>query len=206
MAEDGCKEGIVENPNTDSRAHRIAFVSHCVLNQNAKVGGIAQYPAAIRPVVGLLLEHDVGIYQMPCPEMLYLGTQRWSQVREQYNSPMFRHHLHGLATQILDQVEDYERSGYRVMCFIMIDGSPVCGLRKTPQPAQPGQVLGGMVRYLPETALADGPGVYCETLQAEAGRRGIDDVPFLSLPEVPGVGPMEEALAAIRQVLNGATA
>jgi predicted secreted protein len=51
-------------------------------------------------------------------------------------SPQFRRHALGLASQILDQVEDYRRSGYRVMCFVMIDGSPVCGLRKTPQPAQ----------------------------------------------------------------------
>lgn len=192
------------NPNADARARKIAFVSHCVLNQNAKVGGIAQYPAAIRPVVDLLLEHDVGIYQMPCPEMLYLGTMRWSQVRDQYNSPMFRRHVLDLASQILDQVEDYRRSGYRVMCFIMIDGSPVCGLRKTPQPAQAGQVLGGMVHYLPEVALGDGPGVYCEILQAEVLGRGISDIPFVSLPEVPGVGPMEEALAAIQRALRDA--
>jgi predicted secreted protein len=191
-------------PNADARARKVAFVSHCVLNQNAKVGGIAQYPAAIRPVVDLLLQHDVGIYQMPCPEMLYLGAMRWSQVRDQYNSPMFRRHVLGLATQVLDQAEDYRRSGYQVIGFIMIDGSPVCGYRKTPQPAEPGQVLGGMVRYLPETALSDGPGVYCETLLAEAARRGMGDVPFVSLPEVPGVGPMAEALAAIERVLRGA--
>ena len=192
--------------NADARARRVAFVSHCVLNQNAKVAGIAQYPAAIRPVVDLLLEYDAGIYQMPCPEMLYLGAMRWSQVRDQYDSPMFRRHVLGLATQVLDQAEDYRRSGYQVLCFVMIDGSPVCGLRKTPRPARPGEVLGGMVRYLPEVAVSDGPGVFGETLQAEAGRRGLGDIPFVSLPEVPDIGRLEEALADIRRVLEGGAA
>ena len=53
----------------DSRSGKIIFLSHCCLNQNAKVRGIARYPGAIRPLVELLLEHGVGIYQMPCPEM-----------------------------------------------------------------------------------------------------------------------------------------
>ena len=57
----------------DVRSRKVLFVSHCTLNQNAKVRVIAKFPGAIRPLVELLLDNDVGMYQMPCPEMTYLG-------------------------------------------------------------------------------------------------------------------------------------
>jgi predicted secreted protein len=191
----------LEDINADARAGKIMFISHCVLNQNAKVRGIARYGAAIRPVVDLLLAHDVGLYQMPCPEMLYLGAMRWGQVRDQYDSPMFRRHLQKLADQVLDQAEDYRRCGYRVLGFIMVDGSPVCGLHGTPRPVDTGRPWGGMTRYVPQSYVADENGVYCRLLRSEAERRGMGDLPFVSIPEGPEAGSFEEALAGIRALL-----
>ena len=77
---------------------------------------------------------------------------RWGQVRDQYDSPMFRRHCQSLAAGELEQALEYRRSGYQVLGFIMVDGSPVCGLKKTPQPALEGQVWGGMTRYIPRAA------------------------------------------------------
>ena len=194
----------LENTNADARGGKIIFVSHCILNQNAKVRGIAAFPAAIRPVVDLLLDHDVAIYQMPCPEMAYLGAMRWGQVRDQYDSPMFRRHCQNLADQTLDQAREYLRAGYRVMGFIMVDGSPVCGLQKIPQPAAEGQIWGGMPRYVPAQHFVNGRGVFCEILQAEAARLGLAGIPFVSMPEVSDAGSFEDALGSIRDLLQGA--
>ena len=196
----------MNNVNADARGHTILFVSHCVLNQNAKVRGIATYPGAVRPIVELLLERGVGIYQMPCPEMAYMGAMRWGQVRDQYDSPMFRRFCHGLAQQTLDQAIEYRRGGYQVLGFVMVDGSPVCGLKRTPQPATEGEMWGGMTRYIPAQHFAYGQGVYCEILQVEAARLGLQDLPFVSTPEVPDAGSFEEALRAIRALLPGVTA
>jgi predicted secreted protein len=194
-------EDVNTNVNADARAGKLMFVSHCILNQNAKVRGIAMFPAAVKPVVDLLLANDVGIYQMPCPEMLYLGAMRWGHVRDQYDSPMFRRQLQALVEQLVDQAEDYFRNGYRVLGFVMVDGSPVCGLTKTPQPTLPGQMWGGMVRYTPSQQFVAGQGVFCRLLQAEAGRRGLSELAFVSIPEVPDAGSLQEALDAIRRVL-----
>ena len=166
----------MNNVNDDARGNTILFVSHCILNQNAKVRGIATHPGAVRPIVELLLERGVGIYQMPCPEMCYLGAMRWGQVR---------------------------RGGYQVLGFVMVDGSPVCGLRRTPQPAIEGEMWGGMTRYIPTQYFAPGQGVFCEILRAEAARLGLTDVPFVSTPEVPDAGSFDEALRAIRALLPG---
>lgn len=187
--------------NADARGGKIMFVSHCILNQNAKVRGIAMYPAVVRPVVELLMENDVGIYQMPCPEMCYVGAMRWGYVRDQYASPMFRRQLQAMAEQLVDQAEEYHRSGYQVLGFVMVDGSPVCGLAKTPQPAIPGQMWGGMVRYVPPQEFVTGEGVFCQLLRAEVEHRGLGQLPFVSIPEVPEAGSVDAAVRAIRQLL-----
>lgn len=189
--------------NADARGNKIMFVSHCILNQNAKVRGIAVFPGAIRPVMELLLDHGVGIFQMPCPEMTYLGALRWGQVRDQYDSPMFRRHCQRFAEQTLEQAFEYRRGGYQVLGFIMVDGSPVCGLKKTPQPALEGEVWGGMTRYIPTQQFVCGQGVFCEILRTEAARLGLGDIPFVSTPEVPDAGSFEDALQSIRALLAG---
>ena len=60
---------------------------------------------------------------MPCPEMTYTGTMRWGHVKVQYDSPMFRRHYQRLADQVMDQAEDYRRNGYKVLGFVMVDGT-----------------------------------------------------------------------------------
>jgi predicted secreted protein len=186
----------------DVRSGKIIFLSHCCLNQNAKVRGIAIYPGCIRPMIELLIEKDVAIYQMPCPEMTYIGAMRWGHVKDQYDSPMFRRHCLNLATEVLDQAEEYKRSGYRVLGFVMMDGSPVCGLNKTPQPANEGEMWGGMVRYVPESTLAQDKGVYSEILMQELEQRPLlAGLPLVGFPESNEQQAVEIALNNIRSII-----
>lgn len=186
----------------DNRNGRIIFISHCVLNQNAKVHGIAQFPAIVEPVVQILIENKVAMYQMPCPEMLYFGAMRWGQVQDQYDSPMFRKHCNRLADDVIGQVEEYQRSGYQVLGFIMVDGSPVCGLDKVPLPAVADQTWGGMVWYTPEQVCAGGKGVFCKILQEKASLKGFDNIPFVAIPEVDEAGPFDEALKSVEHLVK----
>ena len=61
---------------TDGRSKKVIFLAHCLLNQNAISDGTAVYPAAFQELVQLLLDHEVGIVQMPCPELCCLGLDR----------------------------------------------------------------------------------------------------------------------------------
>ncbi len=194
--------GKIKETVKDARSGKLMFLSHCLLNQNACVRGIASEPAAIRSLVDLLLDHDVALYQMPCPEMLYYGSSRWGQVKQQYSSPMFRKHCRQLAGQIFDQIEDYRNSGHKVIGFIMRDGSPTCGLKRSAVSAGENQVWGGMVWQVPLQSFGKTKGVYCEELHLEAQRRGMDDVLFLSLPEVPEAGSFTEAMDEIRKAIE----
>ena len=173
----------MENPVVnDKRSGKVIFLSHCCLNQNAKVRGIAQYPGAIRPLVDLLLEQGIGIYQMTCPEMTYLGNMRWGLV--------------------VDQAQNYLQCGYKVPGFIMMDGSPVCGLNRTPKPKNPEELWGGMTWYIPEQVNAPGKGIYCEVLQEELIKRGLGNLPFAAFPESIEVGKLDDALFQIRKILD----
>ena len=61
---------------TDKRSKKVIFVAHCVLNQNAISDGTALYPSAHTDIIQKLLKSQVGIVQLPCPELLCLGLDR----------------------------------------------------------------------------------------------------------------------------------
>lgn len=186
----------------DKRSEKIIFLSHCCLNQNAKVRGIAQYPGVIRPLVEILLEAEVGMYQMPCPEMTYLGNMRWGQVKDQYNNPMFRRHCKRIAEEIVDQAENYIQCGYEILGFVMMDGSPVCGLNRTPRPKHPDKMWGGMMWYIPESDYCEGQGNFCEVLLEELKLRSLDHLPFVAAPEFGEAGDFDHSMDLIRQLIQ----
>lgn len=193
----------MEHPKVrDKRGGKVIFLSHCILNQNAKVRGIARYPGAVEPLVQRLLEQGIGMVQMPCPEMTYLGNMRWGAVKDQYNTPMFRRHCQRLAQEVVDQVENYRQCGYQVVGMVMVDGSPACGLNRTPRPRDPNVMWGGMTWYIPESEYVAGQGNFCEVLQAELQQRGLPDVPFVACPEFDEVGTLDSALREIDALLN----
>jgi predicted secreted protein len=193
----------MENPVVkDKRSEKVIFLSHCCLNQNAKVRGIAHYPGAIFPLVELLLKEGIGIYQMTCPEMTYMGNMRWGMVQDQYDNPMFRRHCQRLAEMVVDQAQNYLQCGYKVLGFVMMDGSPVCGLNLTPKPSNPEELWGGMTWYIPEQVNVPGKGNYCEILQDELKNRGLESLPFVAIPESEEVGKLDVALLQIKKLLN----
>ncbi|MDR7422479.1 MAG: hypothetical protein QN159_08415 [Armatimonadota bacterium] len=63
---------------------RVVFLAHCLLNQNAKVDEFAWYPGVVKPAIDLLREFGYELAQLPCPEMTFLGVNRWWQTKNQY--------------------------------------------------------------------------------------------------------------------------
>lgn len=184
----------------DERSKAIALVCHCVLNQNAKIEGIARYPGTFRPVVERLLDAEVGIYQLPCPEMTFFGISRWSAVKDQYSSPFFRRHAQDLADRVADELEDYARRGYRSVCVIGMNGSPACGVDLAPQAA--GEPWGGRIAGVPTRSLVPEKGTFMELLSDVLASRGLGDIPFIGLPEVAEAGDLESALSKLEILLR----
>ncbi|WP_457551064.1 CD3072 family TudS-related putative desulfidase [Desulfobacula sp.] len=123
------------------RSKKIIVVSHCLLNANAKVGPLAEYPGVLRNVMDRFIEDGVGILQLPCPESSYLGIKRWGMSYEQYDLPNFRRHCRNILIPSLDQVETFIAAGYEILGVIGADGSPNCGVIKIPS-----GLSGGVIR------------------------------------------------------------
>ncbi|APH18907.1 CD3072 family TudS-related putative desulfidase [Clostridium botulinum] len=113
------------------RSKKIVLISHCILNVNSKVEGLAQYENNSLELVKYLIENKFGIIQLPCPEAGFYGMRRWGHVKEQFDTPYYREYSQKIFYHILQQVEDYINNGYEIKCIIGIDGSPSCGVSLT---------------------------------------------------------------------------
>lgn len=113
-----------------NRSRKIVLVSHCILNSNARVEGLARYPG-VHHLVAELAARGFGIIQLPCPELTVGGCHRWAAVIEQYDTPGYTAFCERLASDVALQVREYVRCGYRVGPVIGVDGSPSCGVLET---------------------------------------------------------------------------
>jgi len=176
---------------------RVALISHCLGNQNAKVDEFAMFPGAVSPVVSLLRELSYTIQQMPCPELTLLGPKRWWQVREQYDSPGFRRHCQYLAGTVADVLDAYVEQGTDDVVVLGIDGSPSSGVSAT-------STSGGSWGGRPEQigfAFVPGKGVWIEELERVLGERGLPVPRMFGVPmELPGF-KMANTLVELRRFL-----
>lgn len=183
----------------DGRSMKVALVAHCILNQNAKVIGLAKFPSAIDEIVDLLRRHEVGLLQMPCPELSFAGLNRWAQTKEQYDTPSFRRHCRKIARDLADQVQEYVRNDVRILAVVGINGSPSCGVDETSVGFKGGRPKGA---FSLKVERAPGPGVFVEELRSELAKRGIE-VPFVGIKEdrlKESVRLVEEALKRERSL------
>lgn len=148
----------------DRRSMKVVWIPHCELNQNARVAGAAEVPAAVAGLVRGLMERGIGIVQLPCPELIVLGLDREHfQIRSGLDSRPARRVLRRLARQVVYQIEQYRQCGVRVLGVFGKNGSPACGVEMTWKD-----------EYGP------GTGAFIEELQALFAERGLD-VPVTGL-------------------------
>ena len=176
---------------TDCRSKRVLFAAHCLLNQNAISDGTADYPAAHADLVRLLLDAEVGIAQMPCPELCCLGLDRGdprggerpvtaenTRIRREMGRPEAARRMEELVRQVVWQIGQYRRNGFQVLGVVGMDRSPCCGVNTTSDRDQevPGQ------------------GVFAAALQDALRAEGLA-VPFV------GIKAGEDAAARLRALL-----
>ena len=148
---------------------RVAFIAHCLLNQNAKVEGGAHRAGMWEPVIGLLREHDYVIRQMPCPELAFAGARRFWGVREQFDTPLYRRHCRRHAKLVAAVMAQYVAADDDVV-LIGIDSIPTMGVEFTfPSPIWGGEPNIGEDDsiYIRES------GIFVEELEAELAERGL---------------------------------
>jgi len=178
---------------------RAVFVAHCILNQNSKALGFASRPGLVEWLIDFLKHGGCVVEQLPCPEMLYLGMNRWWHTRDQYDTPGFRRHCRRLAKMVADLMEYYLRRGHAIV-LIGIDGSPSCGVNLTGRnPYWGGEPRASAEQY----QVVEGTGVWIEELLKEVERRGIKRFKVIGLAmDLPGFD-LKETLKMLEAELEG---
>jgi len=110
---------------------RIIAVSHCIFNKHSKVESTSPKDPDTTKLLSYLLDKNIGIIQLPCPEMHMYGIKRWGHVKEQFDTPFFRETSRELLKPFGLQVKDYTNNGYDLIGIIGIEGSPSCGAFNT---------------------------------------------------------------------------
>ena len=134
----------------------IRVVAHCLLNPSTRVKGLR--PVEFHPEGPLI--------QLPCPEALYMGLDRWAVTRNQLDVPEFRRFCRSLITHYADLLEMLVRQGTRIK-ILGVAGSPSCGISTTTAGYHGGRVKEAKHEHVM------GSGVFMEELLAELKRRGV---------------------------------
>ena len=148
----------------DRRSRRLVAVIECILNQNARDAGAATFPAMNREVLYLCNEYNVGILQMPCPEIGFLGFQRkrphGKSIKEALDTDEGRKYCREISAGVADRMENYLDQGCQIIAIL--GGNP-----KSP----------GCAVHSDEKGLLPAAGVFMRELQGELRNRGIE-IPF----------------------------
>lgn len=134
----------------------IQVVAHCLLNPHTRVKGLK--PLDLRPEPPLI--------QLPCPEALYLGLDRWAVTKNQLEVPEFKRFCRSLIEHYADMIEMLSSKGASIR-IVGVAGSPSCGILTTSA-----GYLGGRFRESPHEHVP-GMGVFMEELTNELERRGV---------------------------------
>src|ERR1051326_3715103 len=108
----------------------VAFVAHCLLNQNSKVGDGAHCAGVYSPVIDVLREKGWRIEQMPCPELAFTGLNRFWAVKEQLDTAAYRRHCRRIAGAVAGAIQVHLARGQQVV-LVGIEGSPSMGVAIT---------------------------------------------------------------------------
>jgi predicted secreted protein len=135
---------------------QLQVVAHCLLNPHTRVKGLG--PLDFKPEPPLI--------QLPCPEALYLGLDRWAVTRNQLEVPEFRRFCKSLVVQYADIIGLLASKGTSIR-IVGVAGSPSCGVLTTSVGYQ-----GGSARESPHRHVT-GMGVFMEELTGELESRGV---------------------------------
>ena len=176
----------------DTRSGRLVFLIECLLNQNARDRGAATCPAVDREVLDILLQNEVGMAQIPCPEMACLGFARTrpagTSIRSALDRPDALDRCRLLARQTAERIEDYRAHGFEVLAILGgNEASPGCAVHSDGIPG----------------ALRPESGVFMQALATELAKRDVV-VPFRGIRDADAESLVQD-LAWLRAQLSTQT-
>ncbi len=136
----------------------ITVVVHCILNPCTRVKGLAPLHYHYAPSEPLI--------QLPCPEAIYFGLDRWAVTRNQLDVPEFRRFCRRLIEPYADLIEMLASKGCSIK-IVGATGSPSCGINTTTIGYSGGRVCAAEHEHI------SGRGVFMQELISELGCRRV---------------------------------
>lgn len=170
---------------------RLLIVSHCILNTASKVAmdekELQEEYRLRRTLMTKVMENDIQLLQLPCPEFILYGSRRWGHVKDQFDHPHFRKECRKMLEPVLMQLEEYLRypDEYQVLGIVSVDGSPSCGYGLTCRGNWGGELSGNMDEVSVKVGTCKGvkePGVLMEILEKELKERELQ-VPIYNMKD-----------------------
>ena len=177
----------------------LLVLSHCILNSASKVmqdeSELAEEYKVRDRLLQLVFRKNVQLLQLPCPEFILYGSQRWGHVKDQFRHPYFQKASEAMLEPVLLQLEEYVRhpESFSVLGIVSVEGSPSCGYHCTCTGEWKGEIgtdqthisqLQGALKMSSE------PGVFMEILKEQLAKRQ------LSIP----IMTMDETIEALRSI------
>ena len=179
---------------TDGRSKTLLFVAHCILNQNSISDGTAVFPGSIKNLLELFNESNIGIVQMPCPELVCLRLDRGNRngssapvlventrIRKMMSKEPAITTVRKMAQDLIFQIVEYQKYGFDIRGIVGINRSPSCGVETTSD----------------NNAEIKGEGVFISELRRELRKNNIQIRMFGIKASEP-----EEAMAVIQNLID----
>ena len=179
---------------SDKRKRKVIFLAHCFLNTNTRFPGGCAYDGATTPLIKTILECGVGIIQMPCPEYLCLGLEKYKygEMAPEEMRKCFREK----AEEVIKQIKDYLEFGFDILGIIGMNPSPSCGVEIT-------KGKGTMLGIDRDTSEKEAPGVFIEELMKLLKEERIENIPIFGIRRIlPGEEGIKERLEQIKTRLS----
>lgn len=166
------------------RSKKVVFVPYCLLCQSIRAQGVSvRFPAIVVPVIELLMENDVNVIQMPCPEMEYEGITRKAARKDAYDTPEFRAFCGKYAKRVTDTIRNLRGAGFNILGVLGIENSPTCGVTYVFREGR------GRVRE---------SGVFIEELQKLLSKENLPKIPFLGIK----IFAAERSVSELRDLIS----
>ena len=113
------------------RNKKVVFVSHCLLNQNARPVGKERFAGPFRDLINMFAEAGIGIVQLPCPQMEFNGGLNRRSKASTPASGTYRNNCKKLSSNLIKQVENYIKNDYKVVGILGVEFSTTCAVHQT---------------------------------------------------------------------------
>ena len=147
----------------DNRSKKVVLLSHCLLNQNSISDGTADFPSQFREIIEQLMNNNIGIIQLPCPELLCLGLERGdacgaqralleenTRIRSLMSEVKNKQRLQRKAEELVEELQEYRTHGFKILGLIGVNRSPSCGIETTTRNGAEQQGQGVFIEVLRE--------------------------------------------------------